>query len=175
MKEEHGFLNRHGYGDQFQGHPDKLIGTKITAANHLIGKILKTKSDDSVKIIAYCPELEQPIIGILNNELEQWHKNGHYCQNQRESFLLDLVLEDNLSKYNPYDEIEEALLKHISLTGKKEAIMYIYKDKWEELLLIQENFNDSKKNGFKVIDYHWDHGIAHLRPSSFNNKKYYFA
>jgi hypothetical protein len=88
MKEDYGFRNRQGYGDALQGHPDKLIGTKTL--HHLIGKTVKTKGGMDVRIIAFEPELEQPIVGILNGQLDSWEKDGKYWHR---SDLLDLVLE----------------------------------------------------------------------------------
>ncbi|GBF40655.1 hypothetical protein [Leptospira johnsonii] len=67
--------------------------------NHLVGKTVKTKGGFDVEIIAVRPELDQPIVGIMNTEgfvngpyeLHQWHDDGTFFE--YENALLDLVLE----------------------------------------------------------------------------------
>lgn len=58
--------------------------------NNLIGKTVKTKCGYDVRILAFEPELERPIVGIMNGQLDDWEESGKYW---KRSDLLDLVLE----------------------------------------------------------------------------------
>lgn len=60
----------------------------------LVGKIIKTKEGIDVKIIAYCPELDQPLIGIMNGGLEQWGIDGRWIPQRKFQLDLDLDLEE---------------------------------------------------------------------------------
>ncbi len=57
----------------------------------IVGKTVKTKSGQDVKIIAYCPELKCPIVGILDGSVEQWSKEGHFLDIPES--IVDLILE----------------------------------------------------------------------------------